>query len=105
MIDAIGHSANTVFQGSEPTVTIIPNFLATGIIAIFVSFLVIIWAVFFIDKKNGGLILILLSIVQLLVGGGIAPLTIAIIAGLVATRIENHLHGGGHTYHPAHGNY
>jgi len=91
VIDAIGHQANSVFQGSEPALTIIPNFFVTGVLAIIVSLIVIIWAAAFVERKNGGLVLILLSIIQFLVGGGVAPLSIAIIAGLVATRINKPL--------------
>jgi len=65
--------------------------LATGIIAIVVSIIVIIWAIVFLERKNGGLVLILLSILQLLVGGGVAPLPIALISGVVATRINKPL--------------
>ena len=72
VIDAIGHQANSVFQGSEPALTFIPNFFVTGVLAIIVSIIVIIWATAFVWRKNGGLVLILLSIIQLFVGGGLA---------------------------------
>ncbi|MGB8310780.1 MAG: hypothetical protein WCE81_02815 [Halobacteriota archaeon] len=88
VIDAIGHQANSVFQGSEPALTFIPNFFVTGVLAIIVSLIVIIWATAFVGRKNGGLVLILLSIIQLFVGGGLASISLAIIAGLVATRIH-----------------
>jgi hypothetical protein len=80
IIDAIGHQANSVFQGSEPALTIIPNFLATGILAMIVSLIVVIWAAKFVQRKNGVLLLILLSTILFLVGGGLAPLLILLIA-------------------------
>jgi hypothetical protein len=86
MIDAIGPQAGVA--GSEPALTIIPNYFITGVFAIIVSIIVIIWAAVFLERRHGGAILILLSIVQLLVGGGIAPISLGIIAGLVATRIN-----------------
>ena len=50
--------------------TIIPNFFITGMVAIMVSFLVIVWSVVFLHKKHGVIIFLLLSIIQLLVGAG-----------------------------------
>jgi hypothetical protein len=48
---------------------------------------VTIWAIWFIDRKHGGWILLLLSVTLFLVGGGFAPIFLAIIASLTATRI------------------
>ena len=59
--------------GGEPAMSIIPNLLVTGILAILVSLIFLVWATMFAQRKNGGLVLILLSIVMLLVGGGISP--------------------------------
>lgn len=71
-------------------ITIIPNFILTGISAIIVSCLVIIWAVVFIHKKHGVIIFLLLSIIQLLVGGAFV-MDLAIITGITATRINKPL--------------
>ncbi len=68
--------------------TIIPNFLVTGILAILFSLVFLVWAVLFVQRKNGGLVLILLSIVMLLVGGGIFPPILGIILGVIGTRIN-----------------
>ena len=57
----------------EPAMTIVPNLLVTGILAILVSLIYLVWATRFVQRKHGGLVLILLSIVMLLVGGGIFP--------------------------------
>lgn len=75
-------------QTSEPTMTIIPSFLITGIFAIVFSLMAIIWAVFFIEKKKGGLILILLSMILFLFGGGLLPPAIGIVAGIVGMFIR-----------------
>jgi hypothetical protein len=74
--------------GEEPAVTIIPNLFVTGVLAVIVSLLVVIWSVAFVQRKNGGAVLLLLSIIQFLVGGGIAPLFPAITVGVAATRIN-----------------
>jgi MFS family permease len=78
---------NKMWHGCEPAMTIIPNFFVTGVIAIIVSFIVIVWAAVFVQRKHGGLVLILLSIIQLLVGGGLVPLALGITAGVAGTRI------------------
>jgi hypothetical protein len=58
--------ANRVWRDCFPAMTIIPDFLVTGVLAIIVSLIVILWAAVFVQRKNVGLVLILLSIIQLL---------------------------------------
>jgi hypothetical protein len=74
--------------GGEPAMTVIPNLLVTGILASLISLILLVWATFFVQRKNGGLIMILLSIAMLLVGGGIFPPIFGIISGAVGTRIN-----------------
>lgn len=78
----------------EPAITLVPNFLYTGILAIIMGSIVTIWAVAFVGRKNGGLVLILLSIIMLLFGGGIVPAIIGVIAGIIGTRIKPELGNG-----------
>jgi hypothetical protein len=49
-------------------------------------------AAVYIHRKNGRLVLILLSIMMLAVGGGIIPPVIGVIAGIIGTQIK---HGKG----------
>lgn len=74
--------------GGEPGITIVPNLLVTGILTITVSLLVIIWATAFIQRKNGGRILLLLSVIMFLVGGGVGPPIIGILVGMAGTGIK-----------------
>ena len=67
-------------------VTVIPNLLLTGIAAIIVSTIVVVWAVFFVHKRHGPLILLGLFVAQTLVGGGWI-LDMAIITVVLATGI------------------
>lgn len=76
-------------MGGEPALTIIPNLLVTGILTIIVSLTVIVWSVAFVQTKNGGLILLLLSIAMLLVGGGFAPPITGVLAGVAALGINS----------------
>lgn len=84
VIDAIGPAQRFWEYGAEPAFTLIPNFLVTGILAMLVSLLVIIWAAVYIDRKHGVWVLILLSILMFLVGGGFAPPVFAIPAIVAA---------------------
>jgi len=78
----------TVLAG-EPAMTVVPNFLVTGVLAIIFGLIVTIWAAAFVQKKNGGLFLILLSIIMLLVGGGLIPPIFGVIAGIIGTQIKH----------------
>lgn len=80
--------ADKVWNACEPAMTIIPNFFITGILAIVIGVLVVAWAVTSLERRHAGLVLIALSVLMLLFGGGIFPPLIGIIAGLVATRIH-----------------
>jgi hypothetical protein len=72
----------------EPAMTVIPNYLTTGILAIVFGIVIMVWSAFFVQRKHGGLVLILLSIPLLLFGGGIFPPLIGVIAGAIGTRIH-----------------
>ena len=65
--------------------TLVQNFLITGIFAILVSLVVIAWSAMFIQPKNGGITLILLSLFMLLVGGGFIPPLFGIIAAVIGS--------------------
>lgn len=73
--------------GGEPALTVIPNLLVTGIAAVIVAVAVLVWSVGFVDRRHGGLVLILLSVLLLLVGGGFGPPLIGAIVGVGATGI------------------
>ena len=86
LINAIGPPCQG--SGCFPAMTVIPDFLVTGVVAIVFSLIVLAWAAALVQRKNGGLVLILLSVVLLLVGGGFLPPALGIIAGAVGTRIR-----------------
>ncbi len=73
----------------EPAMTLIPNLLASGILSILVSLVFLMWGALFIHRKHGGLVLILLSVILLLVGGGFAPPVLGIILGAVGTKVNS----------------
>jgi hypothetical protein len=79
--------------GTEDAFTIIPNFLATGILAMVLSMVVIVWSAKYIQQKNSPLILTVLFISLFLVGGGVAQLGVFILVLAVATQINRPLTG------------
>ena len=56
-----------------------------------VGLLVTFWAVAFVQRKYSALILLLLSIMLFLVGGGSPPIFLGVVASAVATRINKPL--------------
>ena len=66
--------------------TLIPNFLVTGILAIMASLMVILWSIFRIHKKSGPLVFLILSLLQFILGGSFV-LDLATITFLVALTI------------------
>jgi hypothetical protein len=68
--------------------TLIPNLLVSGILAIFFSLVFLLWATLLVERKHSALILMLLSLVMLLVGGGFGPPLLGLILSATATRIH-----------------
>ncbi len=84
---------DTVWHLCEPAMTIVPSYLVTGILAIVVGLAVLVWSAAFVQRRSGGLVLMALSVVLLLVGGGIFPPLIGLVGGAAGTRINVPLSG------------
>ena len=69
--------------------TLIPNFLISGILTILVSIGIIIRVIFFLNTRMSGLILVLLSGLLLIVGGGFGPPLIGFIIGFAGMKINS----------------
>jgi hypothetical protein len=74
--------------GGEPALTVLPNLLVTGVLAIAFSLLYAAWAIWFVERKGGGWVLMALALVMLLAGGGIFPPVLGFMIGAAATRIH-----------------
>lgn len=70
----------------EPAMTVIPNLLASGILAIAVAPAVGAWSVVCVGRRHGGLVLVGLSVLLLAVGGGFGPPLIGIVLGIAVMR-------------------
>lgn len=82
-----------IWHACEPAMSILPNFLITGILAMLLSLAIIVWSAGFIQRRQGGLVLILLSIALLLFGGGFFPPIIGLVGGVAGTQINNPITG------------
>jgi len=93
MINAIGYpcKANEVWHGCFPAITIVSNFLITGILAITFSLILIICSILFIHKKYGSFIFIGLGILMLIVGAGFVSTFLTLIAGIFAFNLNSEL--------------
>jgi hypothetical protein len=80
-----------IWNTCEPAMTVIPNFLMTGILTVMIGLVTIVWSVAFIQRKHGGLGLMLLSMGLLLFGGGLFPPLIGLIGGAAGTQINKPL--------------
>lgn len=76
-------------MGGEPALTIVPNLLATGILAIIFSAAFLLWSAVLVERRNAGLIMILLALAMLLFGVGFFPPVLAMGIGLVGTRVNS----------------
>jgi hypothetical protein len=90
MINSMGPPCqpDAVWHRCEPAMTILPSFLITGILAVAIGVFFMLWSLAFVQRKGGGLVMILSSIPMLLFGGGIFPPLIGIVAGAVGARIN-----------------
>jgi hypothetical protein len=67
--------------------TLIPNFRVSRIVTIILVLAVTISPATHIKSKNGALVLIIHSMMMLLVGVGLIPLVIGIVAAIIRTRV------------------
>jgi hypothetical protein len=82
-----------IWHACEPAMSILPNFLFTGLLAMLLSLILIVWAGWFIQSRYGGWAQMALSVLLLLFGGGFFPPVIAFIGGIAATQINHPLSG------------
>jgi hypothetical protein len=93
LINAIGPhcEAEAVWHACLPAMTLMPSFVAAGALTVAVSLAVLVWALGFVERRHGGLVLMLLSLALLLAGGGfVAPFT-GLMAGAAGTWAKTRL--------------
>jgi hypothetical protein len=91
VITAIGEAQRFWPLGTEEAFTIIPNFLISGLLSMFLGLIIIIWSVRFIQTKHGPSVFLLLFILLFLFGGGIGQVAFFLPAWAFATRMNKPL--------------
>ena len=89
-ISMIGPNYSTWENGAYRVLTIIPSFYITGILALIISTIALVWSLGYIHKKNGASVMFILAIAQCLVGGGWV-LDLGIFTSILASRINSPL--------------
>jgi hypothetical protein len=79
--------AYAVLSG-EPALTVVPNLLLSGVLTVIVSVCFAVWSVRYVDTARGGPVLMGLSVLLLLVGGGFGPPLLGVVIGVAATRLD-----------------
>lgn len=77
--------------GGDPAISIIPNFLLTGIVTMALGVAAGVWSVFFMRRARGPRVFLLLFMAQTLTGGGIGYIPYYIIVWLYARRLNGPL--------------
>jgi hypothetical protein len=88
LVKAIGPDQRMWIHGTEDAFTLVPNFLATGILSMIVGLLVIVWSIGFVHRPTGSRILLLLGMLMFLVGGGIGMLLFLLFGWATARGIH-----------------
>lgn len=87
-IESWPHSPEFRILGGEPALTIVPNLLITGVLAIVAALVLLVSVTVFVERTHGGLVLVLLSLVMLLVGDGFGPPLLGIVLGVAAMKMS-----------------
>jgi hypothetical protein len=91
VIHAIGETQMFWPLGTEDALTLIPNFVFTGIASMIVGLAIVIWSIWFLPSKHGRTVFLGLFILSFLVGGGIGQVAFFIPAWAFAKRMEKPL--------------
>lgn len=87
LIESWPNAAAFEVLSGEPAMTLFPNLFLAGVATVVAALVFATWAVRFVVRRHGGLVLIGLAVLLLLVGGGLAPPLIGVILGLAAVRM------------------
>lgn len=87
-VQAIGPDQRFWSLGTEDAFTIVPNFLASGVLAMCLGALVIVWSIWLIGRPRSSRELAALGAAQFIVGGGVAAVGFVVLQWLVARRID-----------------
>ena len=92
-IEAIGPADRFWLYGSEGAFTLVPNFMATGIIVVLLGFGLILFALRYLAMPKGSRLLLAFFIALTFLGGGLGHLVVWLPVRGFATRIHAPLDG------------
>lgn len=90
-IHSIGPDHQRWAYGTDDAITLVPNFLATGVAAMTVSLGIVAWSVLGLESKRGASVLLALFVLLTLVGGGMGHIPFFLALWAYATRIRGDL--------------
>jgi len=86
-IHSIGPHQQMWQYGTEDALTLIPNYLASGLISIALSLAIAVWSIGFVHRRHGSAIFLSLSVALFLSGGGVAQVVFFSLAWAVSLAI------------------
>lgn len=91
LIQAIGEEHRFWVHGTEEAITVIPNFLISGLLTMAISIFAAIWSIKYIDGKYGSAVFLLSFMTLTLVGGGLGHMVFFLPIWGYSTRIRKKL--------------
>jgi hypothetical protein len=93
LINAIGScTPENVWHACFPALTVLPNYLVTGVAATLIGLMMIIWALRFTEQSW---VMLLLAVLTVPFGGGFVPAYIGMVSGIAAAHrhtVDNRKH-------------
>jgi hypothetical protein len=90
-IYAIGEAQRFWPLGGEDAITLIPNFMITGVASVVVGLGIVVWSIWFLPTRHGRTVFLGLFVLSFLVGGGIGQAFFFVPAWAFATRMNRPL--------------
>jgi hypothetical protein len=86
-IPSIGPAQQMWEHGTEDALTLVPNYLVTGILAVVLGALTLVWSLGFLARPRSDTVLLVLGLLTFAVGGGVGMLVFLLFGWAVARRI------------------
>jgi hypothetical protein len=90
---AIGPAQRFWEYGTLHALALLPSYLWMGVASLILGAAVVIWSVRFVHTRFGAPVLLLLTVLLFLSGGGFAPIFVSLLGVLIASRIQKPLTG------------
>lgn len=90
-IQSIGPDQVRWEYGTDDAITVLPNFLLTGIAAMGVSLAIVSWSILGLRTRSGPSVLLALFVLLTVVGGGVGHIPFFVVLWAYATRIRGEL--------------